>query len=247
MPEGSSGLNFETSASEGAILTIPEGATSINLENDFAFGNYLEANVQKWYEFIYRVRGRNIPNGQIRLVTGCDKTTTWGIATVSDISQQTTSKLKFKALDDASSSTTYSWECSGMAEGRVGPDRQEIEALRNRNEDNHQVDTKLDNQCLFVRTMTATLSDDEWAKLSRNLCETTIKAPNTSFNPSMRSRPSGSDATSSNQIHTLNSWGQGTPRTTTYTVGQESGITISTVPNPSVVSIPPLNTALTRK
>jgi len=42
------------------------------------------------------------------------------------------SRLKFKALDTGNSSTTaYTWERSGMVEERVGPDRNEIEALRN--------------------------------------------------------------------------------------------------------------------
>ena len=141
---------------------MPEGAVSLDLENDIAFNNYLEANVRKWYEFVYRVRGRSIPNGQMRLVIGCDKTTSWGIATVSGVSQQKKSNLKFQALDFLNSSTaTYTWECSGMAEARVGPDRKENEALRNRENDGHPLDDKPRNQTLFIRTMTATLSDDD--------------------------------------------------------------------------------------
>jgi hypothetical protein len=56
---------------------MPEGVISLDLDNDLAF----RANVQKWYEFVRRVRGKSICNGQIRLVIGCDKTTAWGIAT----------------------------------------------------------------------------------------------------------------------------------------------------------------------
>ena len=223
---------------------MPEGAISLDLENDIAFNNYLEANVRKWYEFVYRVRGRSVPNGQMRLVTGCDKTTSWGIATVSGVSQQKTSNLKFQALDVVNSSTTtHTWECSGMAEARVGPDRQGNEALRNRENDGHPLDDKPRNQTLFIRTMNATLSDDDWAELNGNLGKTTVKDPNpssgASFDPSLGSRPSGSDPKSSNQLDkTPNPQGQGSqqgsPGTKSYT---ESGIIISTIPDSSAVSI----------
>ena len=230
------GLHFETSASEGAVLTMPEGAISLDLENDLAFSNYLEANVQKWYEFVYRVRGKSIRNGELRLVIGCDKTTAWGIATVSGMSQHSTNKLKFKASDAAGSPTsTYTWECSGMVEVRVGPDKHDIEALRS----DDTLNTTLRNQCLFVRTMTATLSNDEWAKLMRNLGKTAVKDPKTfsvtTLGPSLGRRPSGSNTESSGQ----SGFHQGMSGTQHSAIGKESGITISTTPN-LPVSIPSL-------
>jgi len=227
---------------------MPEGAISLDLENDLSFTDYLEANVQKWYEFVRRVRRRSVRNGQIRLVIGCDKTTAWGIATVSGMLQQTTSKLEFKTLDTANSSTTtYTWECSGMVEVRVGPDKHDIEALRRDDTGNHPPDTTLCNQCLFVRTMTATLSNDDWAKLMQNIGKTIIKDHNalsgTILDPPLGSRPSGSNTKSSNQPGSH----QGTPRTRGYATGKESGIMISTMPASSAVSIPSLDTVLARK
>jgi len=219
---------------------MPERATSIDLQNDRAFSRYLEVNVQKWYEFVYNVRGKSIPNGEIRLVIGCDKTTAWGIAIVSGMSQQTTNKLKFKALDAASSSTTtYTWECSGMAEVRVGPDKDDIEALRNDDIDTGHptIDTTLGNQCLFVRTMNAKLNEDGWDKLQRNLGKTSVKdssdTASRTLDPSLGSRPSVSNNTSSsNQLGSL----QGAPGAQSYS----SGVIISTMPNSSKVSPPSL-------
>ena len=238
---------------------MPEGAISLDLDNDVAFSGYLEANVRKWYEFVRRVRGKSICNGQIRLVIGCDKTTAWGIATVSGMSQQKTTKLKFKALDTASSSTnTYTWECSGMVEVRVGPDRREIEALRNHDDGGQPLDTTLHNttlynttlhnQCLFVRTMTATLNNDDWVQLGRNLGKTTVEDPNTSSGitldpPPLESGPSGSNIKSCNQPGSR----QGVPGTRGCATGEESGIVISTMPDSSAVSIPSLDTILARK
>jgi len=34
---------------------MPEGAISFDLENDAIFSDYLEANIGKWYEFVYKV------------------------------------------------------------------------------------------------------------------------------------------------------------------------------------------------
>jgi hypothetical protein len=228
---------------------MPEGAISFDLENDVVFSDYLEVNVGKWYEFVCRVRGqRKIRNGQIRLVIGCDKATAWGIATVSGGSQQMTSKLKFRTLDTASSSTTaYTWECSGMVEERVGPDRHEIEALRNYDDGPHSPNMVFRNQCLFVRTMNATLSNDDWVKLMQNLGKTTVEDSNTSsgttLDPPLGSRPSGSNIKSSNQPGSH----QGIPGTQSYATDKESGIMISTMPGSSVVSIPSHDTILVRK
>jgi hypothetical protein len=224
---------------------MPEGAISIDLENDAIFSDYLEANVQKWYEFVSSVRGRRkIRNGEIRLVVGCDKTTTWGIATVSGISQQTTTKLKFKSLETTNSSTTiYTWECSGMVEERVGPDRHEIDALRNYDSGHPELETTLRNQCLFVRTMTATLSNNEWANLSRNLAvKDSHTSSGTASDPSPPSMPSGSNSKSSN----LPTSQQGPIRSQSYATGQ-SGIVISKMPDSSAVSITSFNATLAIK
>jgi len=227
---------------------MPEGAISLDLENDLTFSDYLEANVRKWYEYVHKIRRRSIRNGQIRLVIGCDKTTAWGIATVTCMSQQMTSKLEFKTLDTASSSTTtYTWECSGMVEVRVGPDKHEIETLRYHDDGAQPLDTALHNQCLFVRTMNATLGNDDWARLMRNLGKSTVEDPNTpsgtTCDPPLGSRPSGSNTKSSNQPGSH----RGMPGTRGYATGSENELTISTMPDSSAVSIPSLDTVLARK
>jgi len=174
------GLVFETSASEGAILTMPEGAFSYDLENIPAFRNYVAANVQKWYQFVNGVRGREAKNGDIRLVIGCDKTTSWGMAALTNVTQHKVSQLKFKATENSSAKSTrppYTWDYSGMAEVRVGPDIKEVNALRN-NDDPFDAtppsDEEFSNQCLFIRTLNATLNDEAWKALNDNLGLTNV-------------------------------------------------------------------------
>ena len=169
-------LVFETSASEGAVLTMPKGAIALDLENVPLFREYVAANVTKWYKFVNGVRGREAKNGEVRVVIGCDKTTSWGMAAISNVTQQKASQLKFKILEEPRaklSGTAYTWEYSGMAEVRVGPDAKEIGALRNGDADpfdtNPPSEEEFSNQCLFVRTLNATLSDKAWKKLNDTL------------------------------------------------------------------------------
>jgi len=174
------GLVFETSASEGAILTMPEGAVSYDLENIPAFRNYVAANVEKWYKFVNGVRGREAKNGDIRLVIGCDKTTSWGMAALINVTQHKVSQLKFKATENSSVKSTrpsYTWDYSGMAEVRVGPHIEEVNALRNSDDPFDATppsDEEFSNQCLFIRTLNTTLNDEAWKELNDNLGSTNV-------------------------------------------------------------------------
>ena len=76
-------LIFESSTSEGAILAMPVGSNSRDLRNSLAFGNYMAQHAPAWYRYAKIVRGRKVRNGEIRLVTGNDKTSNWGMATFS--------------------------------------------------------------------------------------------------------------------------------------------------------------------
>lgn len=155
------------------MLTMPEGAISFDLENIPHFRGYAAANVESWYRFVNGPRGREAKNGDIRLVTGCDKTTSWGMAVLSNISQERKNCLRFKAAGDPQrpSTCTYTWECSGMVEARVGPDRREIDDLRrhDRNRDPVDSDEKYLNQCLFVRTLNLTLGVEMWERLNQEV------------------------------------------------------------------------------
>jgi hypothetical protein len=150
---------FESSASEGAILTMPRGARSEDLKNVASFREYAATNVANWYRFVNGPRGCEVENGEIRLVVGFDKTTSWGIATFANQTEQNSCRFKF----GPSSASTYRWsEYSGVADVKAGPDSHEIDELRI---DSDPPDVQFENQCLFVRTLNATLADDIWADI----------------------------------------------------------------------------------
>jgi len=173
--------------SEGAILTMPEGATSQDLNNIEIFRKYATMNVHKWYKYVNGILGCNAKNGDIRLVVGFDKATSWGMAALPNTDQQ--SELKFKARDrqssgmhsksrllatfgrlvsrakGESSSHSYIWECSGMADTQVGPVQGEIEELRRKAPHDLATQSGYLNQSLFVRTLNITMNDNDWDKL----------------------------------------------------------------------------------
>ncbi len=156
-----SGLTFETTDLEGAILTIPKGSDSSNLLNLTRFREYLDANVENWYCYTNGKRGREAKNGDLRLIIGWDKAKAWGMATFSRSSRAEESfRLDFKPLEQAGHS--YKWEYSGIAEGRTGPSIREVAGLRVAGEPE---DIAFINQCLFVRSINHLLPDHVWEKL----------------------------------------------------------------------------------
>ncbi|KAF8185702.1 hypothetical protein BJ912DRAFT_479739 [Pholiota molesta] len=149
--QGPAGLWFESSASEGAILAMPEGACSEDLARKSGFDRYLADNLDSWYHYVNEVREWGIEPGQLRLVTGVHKAKAWGIATFSNEKTAVISDLKmvFKSNEDISSGALYSWEFEGTVDSsRSGPTRKQ-------REDVFEGRPPLENQCLFVRTVNA--------------------------------------------------------------------------------------------
>jgi hypothetical protein len=234
-----SGLRFRALAPEGAILTMPEGAISEDLENLPRFREYAFANVKKWYKYINGPLGREAKNGDVRLVIGCDKATSWGMAALSNAIRH--SQFKFKPLDAQSPSSRscgYTWEYSGFANAKVGPDEGEVNELRE-GLDVSATPDKFLNQCLFVRTMNVALSDDDWESLNCGIgigCATGTP----SHSPSSRSAPSdGTQSTSSTTPGNI-----GIPRMASHSFATEVTSPGASV-NRLTISAPPTATVST--
>lgn len=136
------GYTLTPSHTEAAVLIMPDGATS---EDYMALGElrrYAIKHAVSWYEFINDKLMREAPNGSLYLVTGCDKSTTWGLATVSYGSPEPPNSLALRftttQLVKASATYTCSWQTCYPGSVRTGPDFG----------DGVQLDR---NQCLFVR------------------------------------------------------------------------------------------------
>ncbi|KAH6911892.1 hypothetical protein BKA70DRAFT_1422605 [Coprinopsis sp. MPI-PUGE-AT-0042] len=71
-------MAFECNEPEGAILVLPDGAMHEDIRNLGKFREYAASNAPSWYKLAVTICKREIDNGEIRLVTGCDKSSAWG-------------------------------------------------------------------------------------------------------------------------------------------------------------------------
>ncbi|KZP03795.1 hypothetical protein FIBSPDRAFT_703710, partial [Athelia psychrophila] len=94
---GTIGFNVTSSSSETAVLTVPDGALGEDYYNKKAIRKFSITNALSWYEFINVKLGREAPNGSLYVVTGCDRSTAWGIATVEKHSSSESLSLQFTA------------------------------------------------------------------------------------------------------------------------------------------------------
>ncbi|EAU85661.2 hypothetical protein CC1G_10933 [Coprinopsis cinerea okayama7 len=165
---GYSGLTFTSMGSEGAILTLPDGAHHQDIHNLKRFRDYAAAHVVSWYKFVNGTCGREIENGRLHLVTGCDKTSSWGMAAFlgSQVSSEPLS-LTFTTQVGATG-PTYGWEHTGHAEVKACP------AVSTPGQNT------LRNQCTFIRSITLSLSDDEWEDAMAAIDVPSDSAPDTS-------------------------------------------------------------------
>ena len=144
---------------------MPLGATSESLGNTASFREYAASNLVQWYKFVNGVLGREAKNGDIRLVIGSVKTTSWGIATFANQARHSSCRLSFCPVEvpSSSDSSRYVWEYSGIADVKAGPSQREKNELRHGDESG---DVIYENQCLFLRTMNPKLSPSTWSEIN---------------------------------------------------------------------------------
>ncbi|EDR06270.1 uncharacterized protein LACBIDRAFT_328934 [Laccaria bicolor S238N-H82] len=162
-------LSFQCSNAEGAILTMPDGAFREDLRSTTLFRDFAAENAESWYRFINGPCGWELENGKLHLITGCDKTTSWGLAAYQNTQSETNSSgslggpvLRFRNANDAGDyvpGTTYCWEHEGTADAKAGP---EFEF-----EPSNGVGAR--NQCTFIRSHTIMLSEAKWARVQSSL------------------------------------------------------------------------------
>ena len=115
-----------TATTEGALLVLPEGASRKDLRSQKAqFRKCAIDNALCWYQFANNRLQRDIPNGSLILVTGCDMASSWGIASFSDVSSDVEVELTFYP----SHRGTYLWETNVSATLRTSPGYEPISPL----------------------------------------------------------------------------------------------------------------------
>ncbi|KAF9475719.1 hypothetical protein BDN70DRAFT_897933 [Pholiota conissans] len=154
---GPSGTVFLSSAPEGAILTMPKGEYSEDIAHLSGLDQYVSANLESWYKYVNEVRGWGVEMGKLHLVTGVHKSLAWGMATFSNGPDAGEVRLRFNSRNEPPYGSLYSWEYDGESDcPRVGPTKEQKRSLWE-NVPFSRIDYPYENQCLFVRTMNATL------------------------------------------------------------------------------------------
>ncbi|KAJ7472664.1 hypothetical protein FB451DRAFT_1036321 [Mycena latifolia] len=130
-----SSVTFELQSKEFAMLVLPEGASREKLLPVQTFRAHVRKHSYRWYKFA----GDRLPsNGSLFVVTGCDKTASWGIATASTTSGAISVSLKFTVagLAEGSLRPRYEWRDFGSATVRNFRD---------------YGSPRTENQCIFIR------------------------------------------------------------------------------------------------
>ena len=156
-----SGLSFRCNGPEGSILVMPNGAYRENLLNLQKFDKIAKQNAENWYKFAIGSCGRKIGNGQLRLVTGCNKTNLWGIATYADGLPRSITL----AANTVQPPVEYTWDYEGRVEAKAGPRLDEF--LDDAGNQEYPWNTQ--NQCTFLHCFTISLGGDVWKSMVATL------------------------------------------------------------------------------
>ncbi|KAK2459349.1 hypothetical protein APHAL10511_008634, partial [Amanita phalloides] len=155
--------SFRCSASEGAILVLPDGAVLHKAKNKLPFRDFAARHAENLYRYMIQ-RGRDVPNGSLYIITGCIKSESWGIATF-DRQSQPDEYLKFISEDVpmghpgrmSVSGRKYHWEHNGLALANTGPNDIVSDGV------------EMLNQCTFLRGYKVTLQEDAWEQLIESI------------------------------------------------------------------------------
>ena len=150
-----SGYRFTCcSTTEGAVLHLPDGASRKDLRNRKPdFRQCAIQNAFRWYQFANRHLGRDIPNGSLILVTGCDMTSSWGIASFSDVSEDVEVELCFTP-SYRDNETLYTWKTNVAATVRISPEHDSS------SRENDSVQGRLQQQLAAGNVFQSIISED---------------------------------------------------------------------------------------
>ncbi|KAJ6568292.1 hypothetical protein DFH09DRAFT_1313745 [Mycena vulgaris] len=125
-------VEVSTNSKETAILLLPDGASRWDLRPLQVFRDYALKHGQSWYAFVNGDLGRMIGNGDLYLVTGVTKSSSWGIAALENQGGNGEVSLKIKAGQAVAAgvSCTWEWESTSSSVNSGPRHRPGEEALR---------------------------------------------------------------------------------------------------------------------
>jgi hypothetical protein len=139
-------VEVSTNSKHTGLLLLPDGASRWDLRPQQLFRDYALKHGQSWYAFVNGELHRMIGNGDLYLVTGVTKSTSWSVAAVENQSGDGKVSLKLKATQIGNAGASYGWEWeSASSSVNSGPRRRLGE------------ESWRDNQTVFLRGFKVTL------------------------------------------------------------------------------------------
>ncbi|KAI3601681.1 hypothetical protein WG66_009039 [Moniliophthora roreri] len=132
------GAEIEFSKGSGAALSLPNGGSLLETDENIAFLEYAKKHAKSWYHFVNAVLGRNASNGSLYLITGHVKSDAWDLAVARNPSSRQRISLIFDAGLGASRRLSLSRE-SRLLDSVTDRTSKDLEQ------------TVLKNQTMFVR------------------------------------------------------------------------------------------------
>ncbi|KAJ7672788.1 hypothetical protein B0H17DRAFT_1243486, partial [Mycena rosella] len=148
-PLFSSIFPLSMSAPHGAVLALPHGAHSEKLENIGSMRQYVGQNAESWYRHVTGSRGRQLSNGSLYLVTGCEKARSWGMASFYNVREEVF-QLRFRPTDGPSIAHDYRWR-------GINARRKSFNAS--------PIDANTLNQTTFIHGLSISLGTGIWGRL----------------------------------------------------------------------------------
>ncbi|KAJ7136669.1 hypothetical protein C8R44DRAFT_361021 [Mycena epipterygia] len=104
-------FRFNCVGPSGTVLALPHGSHFEKLKNLDSLRRYAAEHADNWYRYINGVRGRELENGSLYLITGCEKSQSWGIASFQHVADEFS--LAFELTtdgDDAAPVLQHCWQ-----------------------------------------------------------------------------------------------------------------------------------------
>ncbi|KAJ7471529.1 hypothetical protein B0H11DRAFT_2040381 [Mycena galericulata] len=186
---------FNSFEPTGAILALPYGSQMERLGTVGMMRRYAANNAESWYKYANQTRGRELANGSLYLITGCEKAKSWGMASFRDVVTAPHDKfqLVFTPTADADAGYKYRWY--------TGPAHQ-------KHADAPSIDGTPLNQSTFIHAFAISLGEGIWGRLFRDVEVCQLVDSQLRFKPGQGFVPHGSQGSALSSFFNL-FWGGG--------------------------------------
>lgn len=171
-------ITITVNASQAGVLAMPEDVFHLRGQSISMMERYVALHVESWYRFFKYTIRPDIQNGDLRVVYGCHKSSGFGIATMENTTSRPSSteltfivkniwtKTQSGQWKKTNSGQKYAWNFTGSADVKVGPSIEETgEVIYPNYGHRHEAPR---NQCLFINTVDAKLSDELWKSVEED-------------------------------------------------------------------------------